>query len=57
MARTGRREMHTGFWYGDKKGIDSRIIIKLTSKKWKARVWAGFTWLRRSASGGFLSTL
>jgi hypothetical protein len=38
----GKREVHTGFWWGDLRegdhlgdpGIDRRIMLKLTFKKW-----------------------
>jgi hypothetical protein len=38
----GRREVHTGFWWGDPRegdhlgdpGVDGRIILKLIFKKW-----------------------
>jgi hypothetical protein len=38
----GRRELHTGFWWGDLKygnhledpGVDRRIILKWIFKKW-----------------------
>jgi hypothetical protein len=57
----GKREVHTGFWWGDLRegdhlgdpGVDSRIILKLIFKKWN-RAWAGLNWLRIGTVGGIL---
>ena len=42
VARMGRGEMHTGFWWGDMKvrdhledpGVDGRIILRWIFRKW-----------------------
>jgi hypothetical protein len=40
VARMGKREVHTGFWWGD-PGVDGRIILIRTLKKWDG----GMNWL------------
>jgi hypothetical protein len=42
VERTGKREVHKGFWWGDLReadhledpGVDGRIILKWILKKW-----------------------
>jgi hypothetical protein len=46
----GKREVHTGFWWGDlregdylgKPGLDGRIILKCIFKKWDG----GMDWMK-----------
>ena len=50
----GRRELHTGFWWGNLKkgdhwedqGVDGRIILKFLFKKWDGGIWVIVLWLR-----------
>jgi hypothetical protein len=58
----GRREVHTGFWWGHLRegdhlgdpGIDERIILKLIFRKWDGWAWTRFSWLRIGTVGGLL---
>jgi hypothetical protein len=46
----GKKEEHTGFWWGDLRegdylgdpGVDGRIILKCIFKKWN---WGGMDWI------------
>jgi hypothetical protein len=57
----GKREMRTGFWWGDlREGdhlgepvVDGRIILKWMFKKWDG-AWTGLSWLRIGTCGGLL---
>jgi hypothetical protein len=35
-------------------GLNGRIILKLTLKKWEGKAWIGFVWTRARTSGGLL---
>jgi hypothetical protein len=58
----GRGEVYTGFWWGNLRerdrwgdpGIDGRIILGWTFRKWDVVVWTGFGWLRIGTCGGRL---
>jgi hypothetical protein len=55
----GRREVHTGFWWGnlregdhlEDRGVDVRIILKWILEKWNG-AWTGSIWLRIGTGGG-----
>jgi len=62
VARMGRGEMYTGFWWGnlresdhlEDKGVDGRIILRWTFSKWALGVWTGLIWLRIGTDSGHL---
>jgi hypothetical protein len=49
VARMGKREVHTGFWWGDVRegdhlgdpGVDGRMLLKWICKKWDG----GMDWI------------
>jgi hypothetical protein len=58
----GKREVHTGFWWGDLRegdhlgdpGVDGIIILKWIIKKLDAWAWTGLSWFRIGTGGGLL---
>jgi hypothetical protein len=62
VARVGRGEVHTGFWWGNIKerahledpGVDGSIILKWIFKKWDVGALTGLIWLRIGTGGGLL---
>jgi len=62
VARVGRGEAYTGFWWGNLRegdylgdpGIDGRIILRWIFRKWGVGVWTGSSWLRIGTGGGHL---
>jgi hypothetical protein len=59
VARMGRREVHTGFWYGNLRERDHLE----DKRRWEANVevdlqevgkgaWTGLIWLRLGTGGG-----
>jgi hypothetical protein len=55
----GKREMHTGFWWGKVKeidhlgdlGVDGRTLL-LILKEWDEMAWIGLIWLRTGPRRG-----
>jgi len=62
VARMGRGDVYTGFWWGNLKerdlwgdpGLDGRIILRWIFRKWDMVVWTGSSWLRIGTVGGNL---
>ena len=58
----GRGEAYTGFGLGNLRegdhledpGIDGRIILRWTLRKWDVGMWNGSSWLRIGTGGGHL---
>jgi hypothetical protein len=62
VTRRGEGEVCTGFWWGilrEKEhwgdpGVDGRIMLRPTFRKWDVGVWTGVNWLRIETGGGHL---
>jgi hypothetical protein len=57
----GIGEVHTGFWWGDRRQGDhledlvlGGIILKWIFKKWDGEAWTGLLWLKIGTDGGLL---
>jgi hypothetical protein len=61
-AAWGKGETYTGFWWGNLRerdhwgdpGVDGKIILRRTFRKWDEGVWTGLGWLRIETGGGHL---
>ena len=62
VARMGRGEAYTGFWWGNQRkrnhleepGLDGRIILRWIFRKWGVGAWTGSSWLRIETGGSHL---
>jgi hypothetical protein len=62
VARMGRGEACTGFWWGNLRqrdpwgdpGIDGRIILRWIFRKYDVEVWTGLSWIRIETGDGHL---
>jgi hypothetical protein len=60
VARMGKREVCTGLWWGNlrerdrwgDRGVDGRIMLEWTFKKWDASLRTGLSWLRKGIRDG-----
>jgi hypothetical protein len=58
----GKGELCTGFWWGKLRekdhwgdpGVDRRLVLKWTFRKWDVGVCNGSSWLRIGTGGGYL---
>jgi len=58
----GRREVHTGYWWGNLResdhfgdpGVDGRVILRLIFRKWDVGGWTGLICFRIRTGGGHL---
>ena len=62
VARMGEGEACTVLWWGNQRerddlgdpGVDGRIILRWTFRKWDVGVWTGSSWLGIGTGGGHL---
>jgi hypothetical protein len=62
VARTGKGDLCTGFWWGNlrerdrwgDRGVDGRIMLGWIFKNWDVGVRTGLGWLRIGIGGGSL---
>jgi hypothetical protein len=62
VARMGRGESCTGFWWGNQRdrdhwrdpGVDGRIILRWSFRKLNVGVWTALSWLKIGTVGGHL---
>jgi hypothetical protein len=62
VARMGRGEAYTAFWWGNLKErdrwgdpcVDGRVILGWIFMKWDVGLWTGSSWLRIGTGGGHL---
>ena len=62
VARRGRVEVYTGFWWGNlrerdhvgNQGLDGKIIVRWIFRKWYVGVWTESSWLSIGIGGGHL---
>jgi hypothetical protein len=62
VARMGRREAYTGFWWGNLRerdhlgdsGLGGRIILRWIFGNLDVGAWTGWSWFRIGTGGGHL---
>jgi len=58
----GRAQVYTGFWWGNLRerddfgdpGVEWRIILRWTFRKWDVWGWTASIWLRKGTGGEHL---
>ena len=61
VARMGKREAYSGFWWGnlrerdhlEEPGVVWRIILRWIIRRWDVGAWMGSSWLRIGKGGGY----
>jgi len=62
IARMGRRDVYTGFWWGNLRerdhfedpDADARKMLRWNFEKWEMGICTGYSWLRIGTGGGHL---